>query len=92
MVRTQRLHCGGPGSIPGQGTKITQAMRRGPKYTYMYMCIYMCVCIYIYIIKVLIVLRDRMTRGETFLLHAFLYLPKYVQKENISCVIRKNIQ
>ena len=24
VVRTQHFHCGGPGSIPGQGTKITQ--------------------------------------------------------------------
>ena len=26
MVRTQGFHCHGPGSIPGQGTKIPQAM------------------------------------------------------------------
>ena len=26
MVTTQRFHCQGPGSIPGQGTKIPQAM------------------------------------------------------------------
>ena len=26
MVRTQRFHCPGPGSIPGRGTKILQAM------------------------------------------------------------------
>ena len=29
MVRTQRFHCCGPGSIPGQGTKILQASQHG---------------------------------------------------------------
>ena len=29
MVRTQRSHCQGLGSIPGRGTKILQALRRG---------------------------------------------------------------
>ena len=31
VVRTQHLHCGGPGSIPGWGTKIQQAAQRGQK-------------------------------------------------------------
>ena len=31
MVRTQCFHCGGPGSIPGQGTKIPQAVGCGQK-------------------------------------------------------------
>ena len=31
VVRTRHFHCQGPGSIPGQGTKIPQAMRHGQK-------------------------------------------------------------
>ena len=31
MVRTLHFHCWGPGSIPGQGTKIPQAARHGQK-------------------------------------------------------------
>ena len=31
VVRTQRVHCWGPGSIPGQGTKIPQAAWHGQK-------------------------------------------------------------
>ena len=31
VVRTPHFHCRGPGSIPGQGTKILQAERRGKK-------------------------------------------------------------
>ena len=31
MVRTQRFHCWGPGSIPGWGTKILQAVQLSPK-------------------------------------------------------------
>ena len=31
VIRTQHFHCQGPGSIPGQGTKILQAMQRGKK-------------------------------------------------------------
>ena len=31
MVRTQGFHCHGPGSIPGQGTKIPQATQPTPK-------------------------------------------------------------
>ena len=31
MVRTPRFHCRGPGSIPGQVTKILQATRHGQK-------------------------------------------------------------
>ena len=31
MVRTQRFHCQGPGSIPGQRTKILQVAWRGRK-------------------------------------------------------------
>ena len=27
MFKTQRFHCGGPGSITGQGTKIPQAIQ-----------------------------------------------------------------
>ena len=31
VVRTQHFHCQGPGSIPGWGTKIRQAMQCGQK-------------------------------------------------------------
>ena len=31
VVRTQRFHCCGPGSVPGRGTKILQALQRGRK-------------------------------------------------------------
>ena len=31
MVRTWHFHCHGPGSIPGQGTKIPQAAQHGQK-------------------------------------------------------------
>ena len=31
VVRTQCFHCKGPGSIPGQGTKILQAVWTGQK-------------------------------------------------------------
>ena len=31
MVRTPRFHCRGPGSIPGQGTKILHAVWHGQK-------------------------------------------------------------
>ena len=31
MVRTPHFQCWGPGSIPGQGTKILQAARHGQK-------------------------------------------------------------
>ena len=31
VVRTRCFQCNGPGSIPGRGTKIPQAMQRGPK-------------------------------------------------------------
>ena len=31
MVRTHHFRCSSPGSIPGQGTKILQAVRRGQK-------------------------------------------------------------
>ena len=31
VVRTWRFHCRGPGSIPGQGTKIQQATQHGQK-------------------------------------------------------------
>ena len=31
MVGTQHFHCHGPGSIPGQGTKIPQAVWRGQR-------------------------------------------------------------
>ena len=30
VVRTQRFHCWGPGSIPGRGTKILQAVPSSP--------------------------------------------------------------
>ena len=37
MVRTQRFHCHGLGSIPGRGTKILQASPRGQNiYIYIY--------------------------------------------------------
>ena len=29
VIRTQHFHCRGPGLIPGWGTKIPQAVRRG---------------------------------------------------------------
>ena len=31
VVWIRRFHCHGPGSIPGQGTEISQAIRRGQK-------------------------------------------------------------
>ena len=31
VVRTRRFHCHGPGSIPGQGTKITQAAQHSQR-------------------------------------------------------------
>ena len=31
VVRTQRFQCHGPGSIPGWGTKIPQAVQNGQK-------------------------------------------------------------
>ena len=31
VVRIPGFHCGGPGSIPGQGTEILQATRHGQK-------------------------------------------------------------
>ena len=31
VIRTRHFHCQGPGSVPGQGTKILQAMQRGKK-------------------------------------------------------------
>ena len=31
VVRIWHFHCWGPGSIPGQGTKISQATRHGQK-------------------------------------------------------------
>ena len=31
VVRTPHFHCRGPGSIPGQGTKILQATRHSQK-------------------------------------------------------------
>ena len=31
VVRTQHFHCGGLGSIPGQGTRIPQATQHGQK-------------------------------------------------------------
>ena len=31
MVRTWHLHCRGPGSVPGWGTEMLQALRRGQK-------------------------------------------------------------
>ena len=31
VVRTWRRHCGGPGSIPGQGTKALQASKHSKK-------------------------------------------------------------
>ena len=30
VIRTQRFHCCGPGSVPGWGTKIPQALQCGP--------------------------------------------------------------
>ena len=38
LVRTQRLQFCGPGSIPGQGTKILQAAQCGQN---IYICIFM---------------------------------------------------
>ena len=38
VVRTRRFHCHGPGSIPGWGSKILQAMWRGPKINICFKC------------------------------------------------------
>ena len=43
MIRTQHLHCHGPGSIPGQGTEILQVVYL------IYNCAYIYIYIYIYI-------------------------------------------